>query len=68
MRELAEHLEKKFGSRLQGVTLTTPGADSANAQNMQDRTGSSSSVEPSKSDEPGSFMSVPLPCQNVPGK
>ena len=37
-----------------GVTPTTPGTDSANAQNMQDKTGSSSSVVPPKSDEPSS--------------
>ena len=36
-RDLAEHLEKKFGSRSSGVTPTTPCADSANAQDVQDR-------------------------------
>ena len=53
-RDLAEHLKKKFGSRPHGVTPTTPCADSANAQNMQDKTGSSSSVVPPKGDEPSS--------------
>ena len=53
-RDLTEHLEKKFGSRPQGVTHTTPCADSANAQNMQDKTGSSSSVVPPKGYEPSS--------------
>ena len=45
-RCLAEHLEKKFGSRPDGVTPTTSGADSTNAQDVQDKTtGSSNSVK-----------------------
>ena len=36
-RDLAEHLEKKFGERPSGVTPTTPVNDSANAQDMQDK-------------------------------
>ena len=36
-RYLAEHFEKKFVSRPGGVTPTTPGDDTANAQDMQDR-------------------------------
>ena len=54
-RHLAEHLEKKFGASPDGVTTTTPSADSANAQDVKDKTsGSSSSMVPRKSDEPGS--------------
>ena len=44
----------KFGARLHGVTPTTPGTDSAHAQIMQDKRDSSSSVVPTKGDEPGS--------------
>ena len=51
----AEHLEQMFGARPDGVSTTTPGADSADAQDVQDKTsGSSNSMVPSKSDESGS--------------
>ena len=54
-RHLAEHLEQKFGARPDGVSTTTPGADSADAEDVQDKTsGSSNSMVPPKSDEPGS--------------
>ena len=54
-RYFAEHLEKKFVSRPGGVTPTTPGDDTANAQDVQDRmSGSSSSMVPPSGDEPGS--------------
>ena len=43
---LVEHLEKKFGSRPDGDTPpTTPGADSATAQNVQDKTSAASMKE-----------------------
>ena len=54
-RYLEEHLERKFGARPHGVTPAAPGADSAHAQDVQDKTsGSSNSMLPPRSDEPGS--------------
>ena len=37
-RYLADDVEKKFGARPDGVTPTTPGADSADAEDVQDKT------------------------------
>ena len=54
-KERPEHFEQKFGARPDGVSTTTPGADSADAEDVQDKTsGSSNSMVPPKSDEPGS--------------
>ena len=62
-RNLAEHLERKFGAsgsssksdaRSGGRVSATPGTDGANAHDVQDRTSASSnSVVPPESGEPG---------------
>ena len=54
-RHLAEHLEKKFGARPDGVAPTTSVADSAHVQDVKDKTsGTSGSMVSRKCDEPGS--------------
>ena len=67
-RCLAEHIEKKFGSRPDGVTPTTPGDDSANAQDMQDNTSGSSRSRCHHGAMRQVLMSVPLSKRNVPGQ
>ena len=54
-RYLAENIEKRFAARPGGGIPATPGADCANAPDVQDKTsGSSRSLVAPKSDEPGS--------------